>query len=245
MSNNDSFDLVVPAYNEAKNLDLLIQKTVQAAEKNGFDPSGFQLIVVNNGSQDETAKVLQNLKQGSLAPWFRVVEVVENRGYGFGILAGLMATQASIVGWSHADLQCDPENAFKAYFTLKRSSHPTLVKGERFGRNEKDIFVSRVFEALAFLILGLRVREMNAQPKVFPRELMTQLKNPPKTFAFDLYALYCASKAGFEIQTIPVLFPPRIHGVSNWASNFLSRYKTIWGIIKYMFHLAVSEGRVK
>lgn len=244
MIKRQNFELVVPAFNEAKNLDLLIQRTVQAAEKNGFDPSVFTLVIVNNGSSDNTIETLQRLSRGDLAPWFRVVTVSENQGYGFGLQSGLSSTTASIIGWSHADLQADPENAFRAYALLKDQIVPTVIKGERTGRSKKDIFVSRVFEAFAFLILGLRIHEMNAQPKVFPRYLLESLKNSPKSFAFDLYFLFRAKKEGFEIKAISVSFPPRIHGVSKWASSFFSRYKTIIEIIQYMFRLAYSEGRI-
>lgn len=239
------FELVVPAYNEAKNLPLLIQKTVEAAKNAGHTPETFQLIIVNNGSVDDSAEVLKQLSKGQDGPWFRIVLVEKNQGYGFGLWSGLQNTQSQFVGWSHADLQCDPVNAFLALDIVKKYPRQCLVKGVRSGRDKKDIFVSRVFETLARLILGVSVHEMNAQPKVFPHEMLKLLKNPPKTFAFDLYALFNAQKAGYEIQTIPVLFPPRIHGVSNWASHFLLRYKTIWGIIKYMFHLARTEGRLR
>lgn len=243
MSKNLIFELVVPAYNEAKNLPLLIQRTAAAAEEAGLSFGQFQLLVVNNGSQDDSAQVLEQLKSGSLGNWFRVVPVIKNQGYGFGLWSGLKETQAQFIGWSHADLQCDPANVFKALQVLREKPSNTIVKGVREGRNWKDVFVSRVFESLALIILGLKIHEMNAQPKVFPRDLLKFFKNPPSTFAFDLYALYCAKKANYTVETIPVLFPPRIHGVSNWASNFLSRYKTILGIIRYMITLAQREGR--
>jgi hypothetical protein len=71
-----------------------------------------------------------------------------------------------------------------------------------------------------------------------------KLVSPPKTFAFDLYVLYHAQKEGLAVKTVPVLFPPRLHGLSNWSAHFFSRYKTIWGIIKYMRALAQAEGRL-
>jgi glycosyltransferase involved in cell wall biosynthesis len=239
-----SFELVVPAYNESRNLKILIGQTIEAAKQRGFGKDSFQLIVVNNGSVDDSNVVLTQLAGGALGEWFRVVLVPKNQGYGHGLWQGLQNTNAEIIGWSHADLQCDPANAFKAYEILRAESESCLVKGTRSGRDSKDIFVSRVFELFAFLILGVRVHEMNAQPKVFPRELINEFQNPPKTFAFDLYALYKAQKSGYQIMNIPVSFPPRIHGVSSWASHFILRYRTIIGIIKYMFHLARTEGRI-
>lgn len=242
------FELVLPCYNESKSLEYLITRAKSAAEMVGFKEGEFRLVMVDNGSNDNSRQTFVALSMKSeLAPWFKMIPVDYNCGYGYGVMTGLAATEAPIVGWSHADQQCDPADAIKAYFQQidsQKSGQCSIVKGVRSGRNWKDIFVSRVFEFLARLLLGLKVHEMNAQPKVFDRSLLDKLVEPPKTFAFDLYVLYHSQKAGMEIKTIPVVFPPRAHGLSNWSAHFLSRYKTIWGIICYMKSLAQSEGRL-
>ena len=239
------FELIVPAYNESKNLPLLVQRASDAATKAGLTSNDFQFVIVNNGSKDDSETVLKELSAGPLAAWFRVVNVIVNQGYGYGVLQGLKSTHAPVIGWSHADMQCDPTDAIKAFKILNSHSNTKLfVKGARSGRDWKDRFVSRVFETFSQTILGLKVYEMNAQPKVFRRILLESMANPPFNFAFDMYVLYQAQKQGYEIQTIPVLYPPRIHGVSNWASNFFSRYKTILNMIKYMFELKNKEGRI-
>ena len=240
------FELVVPAYNEEKNLEILVNRAKSAAQANGFSHEQFGLVLVNNGSLDQTAaKLIEFEKNPELGPWIRVVNVTQNQGYGFGLLQGLQSVKAQFAAWSHADLQCDPNDAFKALSILQEhKSNKVILKGIRNGRDWKDKIVSRFFEFLCLLILGLRVYEMNAQPKVFDSSFIKLLDNPPTTFAFDLYALYVAQKQGYEIKTIEVLFPPRIHGVSNWASNFLSRYKTILGIVLYIIKLAKKEGRI-
>ena len=234
------FELVLPAYNEAPSLKRLVERASQAAEAAGFTPESFGLVLVNNGSTDESETVLAELSRSPLGAWFRVVRVPVNRGYGHGIFTGLQATSAPIVGWSHADFQCDPNDAFRAYCVVAEGGL-RLAKGERSGRNARDIFVSRVFELFALVILGRRLHEINAQPKVFPATLKTALLAPPMTFAFDLYVLYRAQELGYAIDAIPVVFPPRIHGASKWASSFLGRYRTILGIIAYMFHLRRSK----
>jgi glycosyltransferase involved in cell wall biosynthesis len=239
------FELVLPAYNEAQNLSALLEHAAAAAKQAGHTPENFQVVLVNNGSTDETEFVLQSLSTSELGRWFRVVNVRVNQGYGYGLWQGLKNTNAKYVGWSHADLQCDPSNAFLALSRVKASGPtPLLVKGKREGRNWKDRVVTHVFESVAFLLLGLREKEINAQPKVFPSPLLKDLTQPPKTFAFDVYVLYHAARAGYQIETISVKFPPRIHGVSKWASNFLSRYKTILGMIRYMWSLRRNEGRL-
>lgn len=237
------FELVVPAYNESKNLPLLIKRAAEAAQKENLTVSDFQFVIVNNGSHDDSFAVLKELSKGDLKSWFRVVNVDINQGYGFGVWQGLKSTTAPYVAWSHADMQCDPADAIKGYKRLLQQPGKNIfIKGVRSGRDWKDRFVSRVFETVGRLILGVKVYEINAQPKVFPRRLLGAITSPPKNFAFDLYVLYQAQKQRYELQTIPVLFPPRIHGVSNWASNFFSRYKTILGMINYMRELRKREG---
>lgn len=239
------FQLVLPCYNESKSLHFLVERAATAAIEAGYDSSQFQLVLVENGSQDNSNEVLEELGKSPWAPWFTKVVIGQNQGYGFGVLQGLKATQAPFLGWSHADQQCDPRDAFLALKKLKDSGErKVLVKGTRSGRNWKDKWVTHVFEAFAFFILGMKIKELNAQPKIFTRELLNEMEEAPKNFAFDLYVLYCALKADYRILTIPVLFPPRIHGVSNWASTFLGRYKTILGMLKYMLQLSRTQGRV-
>ena len=234
------FQLVVPAYNEENNIELIIDRFIQAAKSYGYTELQAQLVIVNNGSTDNSKAVFNRITQNSeVAAWLQVVDVTVNKGYGFGVLSGLKSTQAPFVGWSHADMQCDPSDAFKALEILKKedSAKLWLVKGVRYERNPKDIFVSRFFETLATFCLGHRFYEINAQPKVFKRELLSLVTNPPNDFAFDLYVLFKAMQNKYNIVTIPVKFPARIHGTSKWANHFFSRYKTILKMIKYIWFL--------
>ncbi len=239
------FELVLPCYNESKNLSNLVQRAAEAATEGGYSSDQFQLVLVENGSQDNSLEVMDKLKKGSYGKWFRVVPVQVNQGYGFGIFSGLQTTQAQFVGWSHADQQCDPRDAFKALkIMLENSDQRILVKGDRQGRDKKDRIVSRIFEFFSNLILGGQFHEVNAQPKVFNKEFLTQIENPPKGFSFDLYVLYRAMKAGYSFKTLLVQFPSRIHGASNFSSNLFKRYKTILGAIAYMVKLLYKEGRL-
>lgn len=239
------FELVVPAYNESKNLPLLIKRAAEAAIKESLTSNEFQFVIVNNGSQDNSKEVIKELEQGEFSKWFRVVNVEINQGYGYGLWQGLKTTTAPIIAWSHADMQCDPADALKGFKIVKESAEKKIfVKGVRTGRDWKDKFVSQVFQIFSRVILGLSINEINAQPKVFSRDLLNFVTTPPHNFAFDLYVLFQAQKQKYEFKTINVLFPPRIHGVSNWASNFFSRYKTILNMINYMIELRQKEGGI-
>ena len=237
--------LVLPAYNEPENLENLINRAVEAAKEFGHDATTFQLVLVNNGSTDKTAAVLNRLKKSDLAEWFHVVQIVKNQGYGFGVKMGLRACSAPIIGWSHADLQCDPKDFFKSVKIASDESANVLVKGIRRKRALKDQFVTTVFEFLARRILGLKTGEINAQPKVFPKSFLPHVINGPDTFELDIYTLYQAHKKGYDIKTIEVDFPPRIHGISKWAHSLMGRYEGIKRMFFYMLQLRNTEGKLQ
>lgn len=237
-------ELVLPCYNEGHSLKSLIERTSRSAIEFGFTPDTFQLVIVDNGSQDNSKSILNYLKATDQGSWFRIVCVPINRGYGNGIWLGLLACEARYLAWSHADQQCDPIEVFRAYRKLLTSGGRVLVKGHRRGREPGDKLISNFFASLAYLLLGIRCVEINAQPKVFPRHLLSEIKEPPLGFQFDLYVLYRAIKVGYNIITINVDFPPREHGVSRWAGSLLSRYRTILGMLSFMVKLLVREGRV-
>ncbi len=237
------FELVLPCYNEGKTLGRLIDDVIAAAQGYGFSPDRFQLVLVQNGSTDETQAEAVRLF-ALHGKWFRIVEVTNNQGYGHGLVMGLKATTAPFVAWSHADLQCSPKDAFKALEVLRAVGVPTLVRGYRTDRAFRDRVVSRVFELLSRMILGMHETEINAQPKVFARAFLNELKNAPKHFGFDLYALYRARRAGYQQRMVGVSFPPRVHGVSNWAGTLFQRHRTILGMIRYMWLILKTEGRL-
>jgi len=171
-----------------------------------------------------------------------VVPVDPNRGYGNGIRQGLLAARPGLLAWTHADGQCDPEDAFRGYEIVRTSDRPTLVKGRRHGRALSERVVSATFATLATVLLGRRLGEINAQPKVFPSDLLAQLPDPPLDFAFDLYVLARALEAGYAVREIDVQFPPRTYGQSNWAATTRSKARTIARFVRYLVRYRLGRG---
>ncbi len=230
------FSVVLPCYNEADNLPPLLDSYAAEWQAQRLPA---ELILVDNGSTDHTAEVLaRELARPEL--WFaRVVRVPANRGFGHGTLTGLQAARGEVVGFSHADMQYRPRDVFEAYRCLMAAPDPArvLVKGRRAPRGWSASLVTNTMAALASLVLLMPLSDINAQPKVFQRGLLARLTHPPDGFQFDLYVLYTARRAGLQVLTVPVVFGLRAHGQSKWAFSFLSRYRTIWATIVYIFKL--------
>lgn len=235
--------LVVPAYNEASALAELAGRTRRAFLASGMPPGSFELVLVDNGSTDETPAVLDALAGSGDFSFLRPLRIAPNRGYGHGMIAGLRAAEGRVLATSHADLQCDPADVFHAfavYLSLEPkpgdggAERPVLVKGSRHGRPLPARIVTRSMEVAALALLRRRLHEINAQPKVFPGALVPSLAEPPGDFRFDLYLLLRALETGHEVHEVDVLFPPRPHGESHWARSFRGRLGTFARFLAYM-----------
>lgn len=227
--------VVIPCYNESRNLPELVARMAQALVEGGVDASAFELVLVENGSTDDSARVMAQLSCRPEYGFVRIVPIAVNQGYGYGMWQGLRATSGRLVATLHADLQCDPRDVFAAYRAHRSAGvRPTLVKGIRRGRRPTDAAISRGMEMMALLLLQTRLHEINAQPKLFDRHLVGALVDPPYDFRFDLYLVVRARELGFHFATIDVRFPPRRHGQSNWAYSFRSRMQTMLGFVRYM-----------
>jgi glycosyltransferase involved in cell wall biosynthesis len=229
--------VVLPCYNEEKNLPLILERYAQVAPP-GLD---WELILVENGSKDASAAVLQALLARPDYPFARGVEVAQNQGYGFGLASGLRVAKGEILAFSHADMQCDPRSVFEALAAYRAAGGgKILVKGRRQGRAPAQELVTRAMGLIATLCLQRRLEDINAQPKLFPAGLMKNLGRLPDGFEFDVYVLYRALCSGHRLLTVPVIFAPRAHGESKWAHTFTSRWRTMARVALYILKLRFS-----
>lgn len=233
MSTHPQLSIVVPCYNEAANLPSLIRRFEEIRRPD----SDWELLLVDNGSVDNTAKVLKEELQRAGREFVRVVTVSPpNVGYGHGIMTGLRAARGRFLAWTHADGQTPPADVLRAFETLLAASDTerTLVKGLRKNRPLKDTLFTLGMQAAAAALVREHLVDINGQPKVFSRRLLELAKNPPNDLSLDLYFLFVARSHRFDIRTIDVFFGEREHGESRWAFNWKSKARNIMRTVKYM-----------
>jgi len=213
--------IVVPCYNEEENIPLILKRFSECIRT-----EDMEVVLVNNGSTDNTAEVLEKLlPQYSFA---RTVLVKKNQGYGYGILQGLKTCKSEYIGWTHADMQTDPNDVVKALEIIKNAGGRQLfVKGNRKGRPLADRFFTGGMGIFESFYLGRKMSDINAQPNIFPKKFFDEWENPPYDFALDLYAVYMAQKNGLEMKRFEVLFPERIYGSSKWNTGLKAKWKFI------------------
>lgn len=222
--------LVIPCYNEAQSLPLLLESC-----KNLVKNKDIEVILVDNGSTDSTAQVLSSLVP--LYPGIKSIRLNQNLGYGNGINAGLKKATGKILAWTHADLQTHPDDILLGLEIFKLYGSNLFVKGRRYGRSITDVFFTFGMTVLELILLRRWMLDINAQPTMFSREFYLTWVSPPNDFSLDLYAFFQAKSSGIKIHRFPVLFSNRVHGISHWNFSFASKWRFICRTLSYSYQL--------
>ena len=242
MDNGIRLSIVLPCYNEGLTLSNLIEGYRSVLK----DIQYVEMVLVDNGSTDDTGQQLLFEKEKSNPFKVKIVTVEKNQGYGFGILAGVYAATGEYIAWSHADLQCPPGDVVSLYEKVIQSNNPKRIFGKGFRVNDRggSIFFTRVQSFLSRIILGFKLEEINAQPKLFHRDFIQTFKRPPNGYELDIYVYYKALLSELEIVTIEVLFLERAAGESKWAYSIFSKIKFILSNFNYLLILRLNKNKI-
>ena len=214
------FGIVIPCFNEAGNLPNLIRECDFITEQ-----GSFEFVLVNNGSSDNSEAILEKVCN----PKIRVINLIQNVGYGGGILTGLRELRTEYVGWIHADLQTDLRDSLIGLENLEFD----FFKGIRLGRTKAERLFSTGMGIVCSILFRTWLVEINAQPTIMKKELYDSWLNPPSDFSLDLYSLLVAKKGKATILRFKLHFSKRTSGQSTWNFGFKSRMKMISRTLRY------------
>ena len=199
--------VVIPAWNEAESLDLLLPQLSQTLAGLGVDA---EIIVADGGSVDGTADVARSLGA-------RVVQQSE-RGYGGALLAAFEAASASWIVTMDADLSHPP--AFIGDLWRHRADAELLI-ASRFvpgGKADTDafrLFLSRVLNTTFRWILSLPLRDLSSGFRCYRRDVVLGINPVARDFDFLQEVLVRAYKRGHRVLEIPFHYQPRVTGRSH------------------------------
>ena len=221
--------IIVPCYNEAKNISLILEKFTSVIKR-----PDIEILFINNDSKDDSQELFDQL----ISKYFfaKVIKIEMNQGYGFGITTGLREAKGEYIGYMHGDMQTDPADTLKALEIIERQPNPKncFVKGDRKGRSIFDQFFTIGMSLFETIYLSTKLWDINAQPNIFHRSFFESIKdNCPKDFSLDLYFLYMAKKKKLNIIRFDVMFPDRIKGGSTWNIGIASKLKFIKRTVQF------------
>lgn len=201
--------VVVPAYNEEKNL-LPLYNEIQAAL--GLAAISFEIIFVNDGSTDSTRNVIDKLAAENQE--VKAVHLEKNSGQSFATMQGFQAAQGEYITLLDADLQNDPLDILKMMPLL--NSEIQGVCGWRRNRKDTKIFVvsSKVANTLIRFMFGLRVHDSGCSLRVVNANYLKEIRYFKN---FHRYIPILLHLKGVQLAEIEVNHRWRNEGQSNYS----------------------------
>jgi glycosyltransferase involved in cell wall biosynthesis len=219
--------IIIPCYNEKSSIEDLVKNCIENINDK------MEVLLVDNGSSDNTFQVLSNL---NLPKNIIPLRVEKNKGYGNGILFGLNHSRGEIVSWTHADLQTDISDVTRGYKLYKEEliNKTSIVKGVRKKRNLFDFFFTFSMGIYSSIILKKWMYDINAQPKIFHRTFLDEFENAPLDFSLDLFLIHFFKNKNIKIKTFPVFFNKRKYGEAKGGGTFKGKLKLIKRTLSYI-----------
>jgi glycosyltransferase involved in cell wall biosynthesis len=206
LTSSPRISVLVPAKDEAENLPLFME---QAEKVFAAQSVGYEVVVVDDGSVDDTWKVLQKL-QGEY-PFLRSAQHRSRRGIADALRTGFLNARGDILVFYPADLQYKPAD-IPALVAPIISGESDMVTGYKQGAYEKA-FVSGIYNRLSRALFKVPVRDLNSV-KAYRREIMESLPARPD---WHRYMVVMAAAQGFSISEVPVPLYPRHAGKSKFG----------------------------
>ena len=109
-----------------------------------------------------------------------------------------------------------------------------LYMGKRKNRNTLDIFFTQMMSIITNLFSGFYLQDINAQPKIFARELINDLELLPNDFNLDLALLIASRKAGYSIKLFDLIFYNRTFNRSKGGGSLKGKFKLSFSTLSYL-----------
>jgi len=200
--------VLVPAKDEAENLPLFMEQA-DAAFRSTPNVS-FEVIVIDDGSEDNTWSVLEQLARRYA--FLRLVRHRTRRGIADALRTGYLHARGRVLVFYPADLQFKPEDIPRLVSPIL-ADEADMVTGFKEGKYEKAL-VSGVYNRLSRMLFDVKVKDLNSV-KAYRREIMDGLPVRPD---WHRYMVVIAAAQGFKVAEVPVPLYPRNAGRSKFAT---------------------------
>lgn len=223
---NRSLSVFMPCYNEAANVERVAKEAVEILDKLGCD---YELILVNDGSKDETGKIADKI--AAEKPRVKVVHHPHNLGYGAALQSGFKAASKELVFYTDGDGQFDISQMPELLPLIEKYD---IVSCYRV--NRQDNWVRKLnawcWTKLVCFLFKMKIRDIDCAFKLYKREIFDNIKMTSTGALIDTEILSRATRKGYTITQRPVKHLPRRAGTQTGAN-----FKVIFRAFKELFKL--------
>lgn len=207
-----SLSVFFPAYNDAPSLPKLTPAAFEAAARVTED---FEVIVVNDGSRDNSDQVLAELG-ARLGPRLRVVRHAVNRGYGRAVASGFRAATKDWVFYTDGDGQYDISELPKLVEALRPGVG--LVNGYKTSRSDVfyRVLIGKMYLRIVRRLFRLKIRDVDCDFRLVKRSLLETFTLDSTSGTICVELVRKLQDTGCGIIEVPVRHLPRLHGKSQF-----------------------------
>ena len=204
--------IILPAYNEEDNIAKAVEQAVHCVKALFQD---WEVIVVNDGSQDKTGEVIDGLSEQNER--VTALHHPSNQGYGAALKTGILRARQELIFFCDSDLQF---HLSELVLPLTWIEQYDIVIGYRAKRQDP---LHRRLNALGWntlvrLLLGLKVRDIDCAFKLFRSTVFRAIKIDAVGSMVNTDILVQATRMGFKIKEVPVTHFPRLQGKQTGAN---------------------------
>lgn len=217
-----SLSVFFPAFNDEKTIPRLIKKTARLLPKLTSD---FEIIIINDGSKDNTAAGLAKLQKQM--PFLRIVTHPVNKGYGAALKSGFKNARHDFIFYTDGDGQYDVTEIKK--LVAKMKDGVDMVNGYKI--NRADNFLRKIcgdsYSWLTKIVFGLKIKDVDCDFRLLRRRVLAKIKLEKNSGAICLELVKKIQDAGFKIVEVPVHHYPRTCGHSTFFNprNILRTFR--------------------
>jgi len=207
-----SLSVIFPAFNEEENIETLIELARRVLPDLA---ETWEIIVVNDGSQDTTSAICDEL--AAAHSQVHTIHHSTNRGYGAALKSGIIAAKHDLIFFTDSDGQFDLKELRQL---IRWSDEYEIVAGYRKKRRDPP---HRLINALAWhvlvrIVLGVKVRDIDCAFKLFRREVFNRVQIRSVGAMVNTEVLAQAMRLGMRIHEVEVTHFPRQHGKPSGAN---------------------------
>lgn len=201
--------VIIPVYNEEKNLPPLAQRLHKTLSEFG---QSFQIIFINDASTDNSKKVLEEIRDSQ--PHIILIDVFKNNGKAAALEQGFKIAQGKYLIVIDADLQYDPEDIPILIQEMEKGADVVSARRvERFDSGTTIQF-SRVYNQILRLICGIHIHDYFSGFKCFRKSVLDYLDQKGNLIRFiSLFAF----REGFKVVEVPLKHHQRVYGASRYS----------------------------
>ena len=208
----ESISAFFPAYNDEKTIGGLVEKTLALLPALTDD---YEVIVINDGSSDDTAEVLERVRAAN-PDRVRIVTHEVTRGYGGALRSGFAAATKDLVFYTDGDGQYDP--AELAELAKRMGPSVGFVNGFKRTRNDPwhRVAIGWLYNRFARFIFGIQLRDIDCDFRLIRRSLLDELSLRSTSGTICVELVKKLEMCPYLVEEIGVNHYPRLHGSSQF-----------------------------